>query len=463
MSEPPLAERPSGNTPAGQACENAFLKRIAEQRQAGAREYARAMADLLQGSSADPVLIGRISAAIADRAGLRTAINTIDLCQLTLGLRRPRLAIYDHTWQFIGGAQKYGATMAEALRDMGEITLIGNRPFSAEQLSAWYRLDLEDCSTRLIPLPFFEKRGGDFIDPAEIISRAMANPFHAVSRASLGYDLFINNSMLEMVLPLAARSLFITHFPERRPRSYFYVDRYDRVVGNSLYTAGWIERRWGLKPHVQIYPPVDMPGPRPERKEPIILSVARFDPGGNKQQLDMIRVLQTLVRRHPRAGRGWRLILAGGSHGDNPYLRQVRQFLADNPGLPVELRVNITAAELQELYRRASLFWHFCGLGQNDPALVEHFGMTVAEAMQSGCIPLVFDGGGMREIVRPAENGYLFSSVVELVGTTVRLFDEPALRASLAAAAWSAGKGFSKEVFAGRVRALVRELLPPGP
>ena len=69
-------------------------------------------------------------------------------------------------------------------------------------------------------------------------------------------------------------------------------------------------------------------------------------------------------------------------------------------GLPVELRVNITAAELQELYHRASLFWHFCGFGQSDPALVEHFGMTVAEAMQSGCIPLVFDGGGMREIVR---------------------------------------------------------------
>jgi glycosyltransferase involved in cell wall biosynthesis len=177
----------------------------------------------------------------------------------------------------------------------------------------------------------------------------------------------------------------------------------------------------------------------------------------------MIRVLQALVRRHPRASRGWRLILAGGSHGDNPYLHQVQQFLTDNPGLPVELRVNISAAELQELYRRASLFWHFCGLGQSDPALVEHFGMTVAEAMQSGCIPLVFDGGGMREIVRSAENGYLFSSLVELVGFTARLFDRPALRANLAEAAWNAGRAFAKEIFAGRVRALVRELLAPAP
>ncbi len=89
--------------------------------------------------------------------------------------------------------------------------------------------------------------------------------------------------------------------------------------------------------------------------------------------------------------------------------------------------------------------------------------MTVAEAMQSGCIPLVFDGGGMREIVRSGENGFLFSGLIELVGTTIRLFDEPALRARLAEAAWSAGRGFGKEIFAGRVRALARELLASTP
>ncbi len=455
--------QPPSLAPTDPDWEKAFLERIAERRQAGTREYATAMADILRSPATDPSLLRRIGTAIAERAGLRAAINTIDLCQLRLGLRKPRIAIYDHTWSFIGGAQKYGATMAEALRDLGEITLIGNRPFSTGQLAAWYRLDLEACATRLITLPFFEKMGGDFIDPAEIGARTVANPFHAVSRATLDYDLFVNNSMLEMVLPLSYRSVFITHFPERAARSYFYVDRYDRVVCNSRYTSGWIEKRWGLEAHAQIYPPVDMPGPRPENKEPIILSAARFDPGGNKQQLDMVRVFRAMVRRHPRSSRGWRLVLAGGSHGDNPYLHEVRQFLTDNPGLPVELKVNITAAELKELYRRASLFWHFCGLGQSDPALVEHFGMTVAEAMQSGCVPLVFDGGGMREIVRPAENGYLFSSPVELVNATVGLLNRPALRAQLAEAAWSAGRDFAKEIFAGRVQALVRELLAPTP
>lgn len=464
MSEQSLAERLARHAPADPAWEETFLNQIAKQRQAGTEEYAEAMANYLQNSVANSALLSRIGKAITDCAGLRTAINTVDRCQLLLGLRKPRIAIYDHTWQFIGGAQKYGATMAEALKELGEITLIGNRPFSSAHLTEWYGLDLKDCATRVIPLPFFEDKGGDYIDPTDITSRAMANPFHAVSRASLDYDLFINNSMLEMVLPLAHRSAFITHFPgEWRPLSYFYVDRYTRVVYNSGYTADWIEKRWGFKPHTHIYPPVDMPGPRPKNKEPIILSAARFDPGGNKQQLDMIRAYQLLVRCRPQSSRGWHFILAGGSHGDNPYLRQVQQFLAANPGLPVELRVNITAVELQELYHRASLFWHFCGLGQSNPALVEHFGMTVAEAMQSGCIPLVFDGGGMREIVRSGENGYLFPGLTELISTTIRLLDTPALRANLAEAAWNAGRIFAKEVFAGRVRALVQELLAPAP
>lgn len=464
MNEQSLSERLAKHAPADPAWEETFMNRIAEQRQAGAEEYAEAMADYLLNPDASPDLAGRIGKAISDCAGLRTAINCVDRCQILLGLRKPRIAIYDHTWDFIGGAQKYGATMAEALRGLGEITLIGNRPFSSERLAEWYDLDLKHCAIRIIPLPFFEEKGSDYIDPADITTRSMVNPFHAVSLASLDYDLFINNSMLEMVLPLAHRSAFITHFPgEWRPLSYFYVDRYTRVVYNSRYTAGWIEKRWGFKPHTHIYPPVDMPGPRPENKEPIILSAARFDPGGNKQQLDMIRAFQLLVRCRPQASRGWRFILAGGSHGDNPYLRQVQEFLAAHPGLPVELGLNIPAAELRELFRRASLFWHFCGLGQSNPALVEHFGMTVAEAMQSGCIPLVFDGGGMREIVRSGENGYLFRSLTELIRTTVRLLEMPALWANLAEAAWKAGRSFTKEVFAGRVRTLIQDLLAPVP
>ncbi len=419
-----------------------------------------ALAALIGEPAADRGAVRRKVADIARRHGPAAACNAIDRCQLRLGLRRPRIAIYDHTWHFIGGAQKYGATMAEAISDFGAVTLVGNRPFRLEALGGWYRLDLGACAARVIPLPFFEARGGDAIDPALITSRAMENPFHAVSRASMDYDLFINNSMLEMVCPLSCRSAFITHFPERRPRSYFYVDRYSRIVYNSRYTREWIEKRWGLAPHRHIYPPVDAADPGPCEKDSVILSVARFDPGGNKQQLEMVKAFRLLRRRWPQPCRDWRLILAGGSHGENPYLRRVQDFLRDHPALPVELRINASHDELIALYRQASLFWHFCGLGQSDPALVEHFGMTVAEAMQHGCIPIVFDGGGMREIVEEGQGGHLFSRIGVLLERSARLLAEPALRQAMAAAARGGGRRFSKELFSERVRSLAAELLP---
>lgn len=436
------------------------------QRAADGREelIAAAAAELaaLRGEADGAARAGRLVAGLAARAGTGAACNAVDLCQLLLGLRRPRIAVYDHTWHFIGGAQKYGATLAEALRTLGDVTLVGNRPFAVADLQSWYRLDLGACATRVVPLPFYEERGDDYIDPARIVSRAMENPFHAISRASLGYDLFVNNSMLEMVCPLAPRSLFITHFPERRPRSYFYVGRYSRVVYNSRYTRGWIETRWGLEPHAHVYPPVDMEG-APTEKETLILSVARFDPGGNKQQLDMLRAFLLLRQTRPADCRGWKLALAGGSHGENPYLAQVRDFLRAHPALPVELHVNASRDEVAGLYRRAALFWHLCGLGQDDPARVEHFGMTVAEAMQNGCVPLVFAGGGMPEIVADGRSGFLFASVSSLLEQSARLLRDPGLRASLAGAARQESRRFGKEAFAERVRALAAELLPLPP
>lgn len=440
-----MSERPAAGTPAN-----------GQERQGHGRDLAALLAEPRDGREA----ARRLLADIARRHGPAAACQAIDFCQLRLGLRRPRIAVYDHTWHFIGGAQKYGATLAEAMAQLGEVTLVGNRPFSAAALGEWYRLDLSACATRVIPLPFFEERGDAYIDPALITTRAMENPFHAVSRASLDYDLFINNSMLEMVCPLSLRSAIITHFPERRPRSYFYVDRYSRIVCNSRYTREWIEKRWGLTAHAHIYPPVDAAAPGPGRREEVILSVARFDPGGNKQQLEMAQAFQLLRRRWPKRTDGWRLVLAGGSHGENPYLRRVQDYLRAHPELPVELQLNVSHDELTALYRRASLFWHFCGLGQSDPALVEHFGMTVAEAMQHGCVPVVFDGGGMREIVAEGRDGHLFSSIGMLLERSARLLADPELRQAMSAAARNGARRFARERFQEQVRRLAAELLP---
>jgi glycosyltransferase involved in cell wall biosynthesis len=397
---------------------------------------------------------------IARQRGIQNVFNLIKRLEVSFALRKPALAIYDHTLHLIGGAQKYGCTIAHALQDDFDITLIANKPVRHHDLQNWYQLDLSRCRIATIPIPFYEEQNKEHLDPAAVTSRRMANPFHLISLESGRYDFFINNSMVEMVYPMANPSLFICHFPERRPSSYFYVDRYQHLIFNSRYTAEWIQNKWRLRPGIHIYPPVDMNGSVDfSAKENIILSAARFDPGGNKQQLRMVKVFKELSQRQPRHLRGWKLILAGGSPLENQYLDNIRQSIAACGLDNIKLQVNLSAAELKGLYQKAKIFWHLCGLNQSEPELVEHFGMTVAEAMQNSCVPVVFAGGGLVEIVENNVSGLLFSSQGQLAQKTVELITQPQLLQSMGKRACQRGKIFGRGVFETRVKEVFGKML----
>ncbi len=385
-------------------------------------------------------------------AGLQAAYNCVMRAQAALGFHRPRLAVYDHAFHMIGGAQKYGLTMAAALREFFDITFISHKDFRLEDFRDWYGLDLTGCAVKVVKIPFYEERNAFHIDPA-FITRKVENPFHIISFESGLYDVFVNNSMNEMVYPLSGISVLICHFPERRRRSYFYADRYSYTITNSLYTAAWVEAKWKYRPHGQIYPPVDVDGAEagPPRKN-IILSVARFEPEGTKRQREMAEAFLKLSREWPEILRGWRLVLAGGSPPNNRYLKELDRLAASQPAKNVDLRVNIPLSELKSLYRESTLFWHLCGLTHEDPSEVEHFGMTTVEAMQNRLVPLVYEGGGLREIVDDGVNGYRVRSKAELLDRTIRLLRDPGLVLRLSDAAAEKARTYTRARFEERVR-----------
>ncbi|MBN2346773.1 MAG: glycosyltransferase [Candidatus Aminicenantes bacterium] len=409
---------------------------------------------------------GARTAAVAEAAlrAARTsppqaAYNLLLRAEVAAGWRKPTLALYDHTLHLIGGGEKYGCTLAAALQDDFDITLIAHKPLRLEDLGAWYDLDLSRCRVEVMPLEFFESRPPGRINP-DLVSARIANPFLAVARRSGDFDFFVNNSMLEMVCPLANVSVFVCHFPERHRGDYFYVPLYRHLVYNSRYTAAWIEKKWQLAPQHHIYPPVEMLPDTgdPEAKEKVILSVARFESGGSKQQAEMVDAFARLRTRAPGKMSGWKLVLCGGSDEDNPYLERLRSDLAARPGLPVELRVNIPLEEIRGWYRRAAIFWHLCGLNRSNPAHVEHFGMSTVEAMQNGCLPIVFDGGGQREIVTDGLNGFRVAGTGELLRRTLQAAADETLRRRLGEEAHRQGRSFQRAVFSGKVRRLFGEL-----
>jgi glycosyltransferase involved in cell wall biosynthesis len=396
---------------------------------------------------------------ISSQEGLQAAFNVLLRAEVVLGLRRPTLAVYDHAFHLIGGAQKYGLTLTSSLRDLFDITIISNKDIHLEDFGKWYGLDLSGCAVKIIKIPFFEDRGTSFLDPAFVTTK-FENPFHPVSRESGNYDIFVNNSMNEMVFPLSNISVFVCHFPERLPKSYFYADRYTYVVHNSRYTAEWIERMWKFAPHQHIYPPVDLEdGGTVQPKKKLILSVARFEPEGTKRQREMVEAFLKLDRLHPEIIRGWKFILVGGSEPKNRYLDELNSLIADLPRRNIELRVNIPASELRILYREASIFWHLCGIVHDHPSEVEHFGMTTVEAMQNRAVPIVYDGGGLREIVDHGVDGFRVRTRGELLEYSMKLIRQPELIEGLGAAAHGKAQEFSRARFEEHVRAFFGRIL----
>ena len=141
-----------------------------------------------------------------------------------------------------------------------------------------------------------------------------------------------------------------------------------------------------------------------------------------------------------------------------PYLARVKELAA---GLPVEIHVGATGAELADLYARASIFWHATGLGEKEnsyPERSEHFGITTVEAMSAGAVPVVIGKAGQLEMLEDGVHGRHFSKLPELVDRTWEIAHDDALRQRYSQAAEQHARSFGPEVFRRRIIRVVDEI-----
>ena len=78
---------------------------------------------------------------------------------------------------------------------------------------------------------------------------------------------------------------------------------------------------------------------------------------------------------------------------------------------------------VEKLLSTASIFWSATGygIGDDQPWNAEHFGMTTVEAMAGGCVPVVIDKAGQREIITPDVDGFRWSTPQQLMSQTERV------------------------------------------
>ncbi|MCY3749125.1 MAG: glycosyltransferase [Chloroflexi bacterium] len=234
---------------------------------------------------------------------------------------------------------------------------------------------------------------------------------------------------------------------------------YGAVTPNSHFTASWLRRRWGVSGPV-IEPPVVADAQRQETRQPLIVSIGRFFVGShNKKHLAMVRAFRTLC---DRGLVGWRLALVGGvgqRPADSAYLRTVQQAAH---GLPIDFYANADEATVNRLRTNAAIGWHATGFGESErrtPERFEHFGMAVAELMTSGAVPVVFDGGGLREIVQPGRSGFRWRTLDELADLTLALARNGRCRLEMAQAARRRATRWSLANYQRRIMGLALEVM----
>jgi glycosyltransferase involved in cell wall biosynthesis len=158
-----------------------------------------------------------------------------------------------------------------------------------------------------------------------------------------------------------------------------------------------------------------------------------------------------------RAGKlpGWRMYVVGGMEdSQRGYVESVR---AAGAGAPVEVITNAPRAQVEQLLSTSSVFWSATGYGEDEnerPWSSEHFGMTTVEAMAGGCVPVVIDRAGQKEIVREGVDGYRWTTPEQLIARTVEVAADEERRARLAASAVDRAQEFSEGAFADRWHAI---------
>jgi glycosyltransferase involved in cell wall biosynthesis len=206
-------------------------------------------------------------------------------------------------------------------------------------------------------------------------------------------------------------------------------NQYERIVVYSDYVKRNVEKvmkRHALPEHkIDIAPPpidLSQSSVTPKRAG-CIVNVGRFFEGGHCKRQDLlIEAFRGIVREN--SDLSLELHLVGSLHPEPEHREYLQRCKRLAEGTPVFFHLDAGAGELEELYRRSSLYWHAAGLGANlcaHPEKAEHFGISVVEAMSAGCIPIVFGRGGPAEVVENGFSGYHYRDIAELQAITIQL------------------------------------------
>jgi glycosyltransferase involved in cell wall biosynthesis len=355
-----------------------------------------------------------------------------------------RIVLVHPRMSVMGGGERVAIhSIKEALREGHEVYLACER-FDVDAFEDFFGVQGLFQNVRLLTYPPFRPS----VRRAVLYQRLVYHQLRLRSIVSKRrrFDLILNTAEVANQPGARVPTLQYCYFPEYfshlesralprlwglyySPARTFYrsrVSHIDRLLAVSDFTREFVRERWG-RDALTLYPPcpVELYGDlRNLPKEDLVITVGRMGPEKR------MGLFLDIARRMPRVNFA---IVGSVSPENQSYSDSLRNAAPSNVSFVLAPLRKVT-----DILGKAKVYVH--------SALNEHFGITIVEAMAAGCVPVVHNSGGAREIV--TDNvGYKWDTLSEAVMRIANLLEDDVVRSEFLRSAVARSSLFRPEMF----------------
>lgn len=343
-----------------------------------------------------------------------------------------RIGIYTPYLDTLTGGERYMLTIAECLSRSYDVRVLWDEKEILGKAEKKLGLDLEKVK----------------IDPN--IFKTNSSLFKRLRRTRR-YDILFYLS--DGSIPVVMSEKLVLHFqhPVEWVDATFWsrvkARRAEAIICNSFFTKKYIDKKFRVSSHV-LYPPAMTEGYKNVKKENIILTVGRYVAYPNGEDFKKLSFLTTAFKEFLKKKKNWKMVIITSYLP--PEKNNFEKLMSEVKDLPIEIYPFADFKKIKEMYEKARIYWHGAGFGEDiikNPDRAEHFGISTVEAMAALCVPIVFNGGGQKEIVKDGVNGFTWSTIEELLNNTYKVIEDNALYNKLSNQAKKDSEQFSPLAF----------------
>lgn len=340
------------------------------------------------------------------------------------------VGVFSPVINWCGGAEWVTVNIIDALKEAGHrVILLTNKSLDYKKFVSMFHKEVSVDQQIIFPFEFFPSADyhNIYTDAIRLFllkskCELLVDSYSGAVLPGMDISYFQNYPLLKAVetgLPYLRNKLYF--YPYQNYLSFCKDDLSNKLFfANSKFIADAIKVELGITPHV-LYPSVsdfilNQEQSQLDQKKDTVVTIARISKGKN---LEIIPQIAKLTNKNVS------FIIAGLLDSQKALNSLIKIKKELNLFDKLKIMVNVERSVLRKILFQSKVYLH--------SAVDEPFGISIVEAMSSGCIPIVHDSGGPREFV-PRKLRY-------------KTPDEAAKNVEKAIANWSTAKAdkFSKD------------------